>query len=452
MSLTATEAIERALAAATSAGAASVDAVLVESDSIEARVRGEEIDFVTQARERSLGIRALVRGADGLRTAITSTSDLAEDVVACTAEDAVTLARATAEDGAAGLPEGDFASDRPDLHLIHDPDRALSLDERIETAKRAEAAARETDPRITNSEGSEFSSSFNRVAYGNSAGFLGEYESAYHALAAMPLASDDSGMQTDHWMTVGRRLDVLEPPEAVGRRAAERALARLGARRIPTCEAPVLFDPMTARSLLGQLLGCVSGYSVYRKSSFLAGRLGEVIASPHVTVVDDGRRMGGLGSKPFDGEGQATRRNVLVEDGRLASYLLDSYSARKLGMTSTGSASRGVGSAPSVGATNLWLEPGNATPQSIIEDTPRGLYVTGLFGHGFNAVTGDFSRGASGMWIENGKLSYPVEEITVAGNLGDLLAGIDAVGNDLLWVGSVAAPTLRVEQLTIAGE
>jgi PmbA protein len=259
-------------------------------------------------------------------------------------------------------------------------------------------------------------------------------------------------MQRDYWMTVHRRLGGLEDPDVVGRRAAERAARRLGARRVPTCEAPVIFDALTARSLLSHLFGCVSGYAVYRQTSFLAARMNETIASDAVTVIDDGRLTGGLGSKPFDGEGQPTRRNLVVQRGRLRSWLLDSYSARKLGLATTGNASRGAASPPGVGPTNLWLEPGRGTLDELVADTGRGLLVTELIGQGFNPVTGDYSRGASGFWIERGELAYPVEEITIAGNLGAMLTGIDRVGGELLWLGSMAAPPVRIARMTIAGE
>ena len=446
------EAVARALAAAERAGAAAADAVVVESDSVETRVRDREIEFVKQARERGLGIRAFVNGGAGLRVAVTSTSDLATEVIDRMAEETVALARATAPDPSAGLPEEGFPDALPDLGLLDPADREVGVEARIERARQAEAAARACDARITNSEGSEASSAFSCVTLGNSRGFLASYESARHGLFSMPVASDGKGMQTDHWTTVGRRLADLEAPEAVGREAARRALRRLGARRVPTAEVPVIFEPMTARSLVGNLVGCLSGYAVYREASFLAGRLGEEVASPLVTVIDDGRLPGGLGSKPFDGEGLPTRRNVVVQGGRLESYLLDTYSARKLGLASTGNASRGVGSGPGVATTNLWLEPGERGLAEIVADTPRGLLVTGLFGHGFNAVTGDFSRGAAGVWIENGELTHPVEEITIAGNLGQMLRDVDAVGSDLLWLGRVAAPTVRIARMTVAGE
>jgi PmbA protein len=227
---------------------------------------------------------------------------------------------------------------------------------------------------------------------------------------------------------------------------------RLGARRVPTCEAPVIFDPFTAPSLLGQLVGCASGYAIYRQSSFLRERMGERIAASGVTVIDDGRLPGGLGSKPFDGEGLPTRRNVIVQDGTLQSWLLDSYSGRKLGLASTGNASRGAGSGPGVGATNLWLEPGEESLEQIIAGTEKGLLVTELIGMGFNPTTGDYSRGASGLWIENGEIQYPVEEITIASNLGDMLMNIDAIGDELIWRGRTACPALRIARMTVAGE
>lgn len=442
----------RALAAAKAAGADQADTALVERDSLEARVRGETVDFVKQARERTLGIRALVRGTGGLRSAVTSTSDLAPEAVDRLAAETVALARATAEDPTAGLPEGGFATDGETLDLELAPaEPATPVDARIDAARRAEAAARACDPRIANSEGSQVGSDRSRVVYANSEGFVGSYDTTTHSLFSEPIARANGSMQRDYWMTVGRRLASLESPEAVGRHAAERALRRLGARRVATCEVPVIFDALTAPSLIRQLAGCLSGYAIYREASFLAGRLGESIAAPAVNVIDDGRLPGGLGSRPFDGEGLPTRRNILVDRGSLASYQLDSYSARKLGRESTGNATRSAGSAPGVGPTNLWLEPGEGSLDDLIAATPRGLLVTELIGMGFNPVTGDYSRGAAGLWIEDGKIAFPVEEITIAGRFGDMLRDIDAVGAELLWLSRVAAPPLRVARMTVAG-
>ncbi len=455
--MSAESASERALAAAGRAGAHSADAVCIESDATEVRVRDDDIEHVKQARERTLGLRVFVNGGgpgSGLRQAITSTSDLSDEAIARMAEEAVALARETAPDPDAGLPEGGFAADSPDLALLEARDREVGLERHVEAGRAAEAAARQVDPRIVNSEGSDAGSTFRRVHYANSAGFEGRYESASHSLSCSPIAaSEDGAMQTDYWFTVSRALDQLEDPAKVGTRAAERALGHLGARRVATGEFPVVFDSPSARSLLGGLVGCLSGYAVYRKSSFLAGRQGERIAAPEIHIVDDGRLPAGLGSRPFDGEGQATRRNVLVEAGELRSYLLDCYAARKLGLASTGNATRSAGSAPGVGSTNLWLEPGSAgSLDDIVADTGKGLLVTGMFGHGFNPVTGDFSRGAKGFWIEDGQPAFPVEEITIAGNLGDMLCDVDAIGDELMWLGNVAAPALRVAKMTVAGE
>lgn len=443
--------VQRAVRRALDAGAHSADAALAEGDSFEARVRGHEIDFVKQARERVLGIRTFVAGPGGLRTALTSTSDLAPDTVDRMAAETVALARATAPDPTAGLPDEGFASELPDLALLAPEDRSVSVEARIEDARRAEAAARALDRRITNSEGTQIGTGFRRSTYANSAGFAGSYESASHSLFCEPLAQQNGAMQRDYWMTAARRLDGLEEPAAVGRHAAERALRRLDARPVPTCEVPVLFEPMVARSLLGQLASCLSGGAIYRQASFLQDRMGDAIASELVTVIDDGRLPGGLGSRPFDGEGLPTRRNVLVAGGRLQSWLLDSYSGRKLGLPSTGNASRGAAGAPGPGPTNLWLEPGTRSPEEILRGTERGLLVTELIGMGFHPVTGDYSRGAAGLWIEDGRPVHAVEEITIAGNLGDMLAAVDAVGNDLVWLGAIAAPTLRIARMTVAG-
>jgi PmbA protein len=444
--------VARAIEGARAAGAAQADAVLVRSDSREVKVRGEEIEFVKQADERCLGIRTLFAQEGGLSTALTSTCDLAEEAIDRMAAESVALAKATAPDPHAGLPEGGFAEDPPDLNLIDEADRNATVEARIEDARSAETAARSADERIDNSEGSQASSDFSKIIYQNSEGFSGQYASAYHSLFSEPLASDGAGKQRDYWMSVGRRIADLDDPGAVGRKAAERALRRLGARPVSTCEVPVIFDDMTAPSLLGQLAGCLSGYSVYRESSFLSGSMGESIAAPGIRVIDDGRLPGGLGSKPFDGEGLPTRRNVLVDEGRLESWLLDTYSARKLGLASTGNASRGAGSGPGVGATNLWIEAGEGTLEEIIRDTERGLLVTELIGMGFNPTTGDYSRGASGLWIEAGQISHPVEEITIAGNFGEMLREIDAVGSELVWRGRIAAPPLRVARMTVAGQ
>jgi PmbA protein len=445
------ELAQRAVERALGAGAAAGDALLAEGDVLEARVRGAEIEFVKQARECRLGLRVFASGRGGLRTAVTSTSDLSPDAIDRLARETVELARATAPDPHAGLADAPFATDLPDLELFEPGDHPFDAAARIAQARAAEAAARALDARVSNSEGTTVGSELARIAYACSAGFAGSYERAHHSLFCEPLARENGSMQRDWWITVGRRLRDLEAPESVGRRAARGALARLGARRVPTCEVPVIFDPRTAPSLIRQLAGCLTGSAVYRGTTYLAERMGQSIASDLVSVIDDGRLRGGLASRPFDGEGLPTRRNALVEKGVLRSWLLDSYAARKLGLASTGSALRGAGGSPAPGPSNLWLEPGRLTPEEVIASTPRGLLVTELIGMGFNPITGDYSRGAVGFWIERGEIAHPVEEVTIAGNLADMLAGIDAVGNDLIWLGPVAAPTLRIARMTVAG-
>ena len=258
-------------------------------------------------------------------------------------------------------------------------------------------------------------------------------------------------MQRDYWYSVARRASALESPEAVGRKAAERALRKLGARKISTCRVPVIFDPETARSLLSHIFEAVRGDAIYRSASFLAGKLGQKIANSKVTVLDDGLRPGGFGSRPFDDEGIPSGITPVIEEGILRNYLLNSYTARKLNLRTTGNASRGVAGPPGVGPKNFYLVAGLDDPAKILESVKSGLYVTDLIGFGVNVVNGDYSRGASGLWIENGELTYPVEEVTIAGNLAEMLNQIQMVGSDLEFRSALAAPTLLVEGLTVAG-
>ncbi len=315
----------------------------------------------------------------------------------------------------------------------------------------AEAAALGADPRIKNSEGAEFDSSRYGVMFANSQGFFGEYEGSSFSLVVQPIAQDGDSMQQGFWYTANRRFAKLEDAEETGRTAARRALRRLGARKIKTTRVPIVFDPDMAAGLIRTLAGAASGPALYKGTSFLIGRLGDRIAAPNVTIIDDGTMPGGLGSKPFDGEGLATRRQHLVEKGILKTYLLDCYSARKLHLAPTGNAARAVGQAPTVSANNLYLEPGQYTPEQIIGSVKRGLYLTEQIGFGINMVTGDYSRGAGGLWIEDGQLTHPVQEITIAGNLKDMFQNIEMIGNDLRWRSSVVAPTLKISEMTIAG-
>ncbi len=429
-------------------GASEADAYFVDERHSSAQVRLGKVETVTHAREQRLALRAFA----GKASASASTSDLSRPSVERLVDEAVTLARLTAPDSMAGLPDpGDLARAIPDLDLEDPEGHGLSPEEKIALAQRAENAALECDPRITNSEGAEFFERQTRYAYATSHGFFGSYKTSSFSLTVSPVASSNGEMQRDSWYSVARRRQRLDPPEEVGRTAARRALRRLGARRVKTAEVPVVFDPETAASLVRALAGAAAGPALYRGTSFLLNRLGTRIAAPAVTVVDDGTIPGAVGSRPFDGEGLPVRRTVLVSAGTLGSYLLDTYSGRKLGLASTHHASRdggGVG----VSTTNLYLAAGDTPPEELIRSVKSGLYVTELIGFGVNFVTGDYSRGAVGHWIADGELAYPVDEVTVAGNLLEMFQAIDGIGNDLVLRDRTAAPTLRVARMVVAGE
>jgi PmbA protein len=428
-------------------GATAADAFVVEDRSFSAQVRLGRVDTVKHAREQHLALRVFV----GKSVAAASTSDLSRESVVRLVEEAVSLARITAPDELSGLPEAaDLCRVVPDLDLDDPTGHDLSPEEKIDLARRCEAAALEADPRITNSEGGDFSDRQARYAYATSHGFAGHYETSSFSLSVSPVASRDGEMQRDSWYHVTRKRARLDAPEDIGRIAAGRAVRRLGARRVKTVEVPVVFDPDTAASLVRHIAGAASGPALYRGASFLVDRRGERIAAPSVTIVDDGTMPGALGSRPFDGEGLPVRRTVIVDEGVLAAYLLDTYSGRKLGLPSTHHGARD-GSGVSVSTTNLYLRAGDSAPADLIKSVKSGLYVTELIGFGVNGVTGDYSRGAVGMWIEDGELAYPVEEITVAGNLLDMFRAVEGIGNDLTFRDRTSAPTLLIGRMVVAG-
>ncbi len=429
-------------------GADAGDIIIAAGESFSAGVRLGKVEKIQNSHEKRMGIRLFV----GKSSAITSTANFARETLLALVEETVALARATAADEYTGLPlASELAQDLPDLDL-EDVNGTLSTEEKIALACEAEAVALQADPRITNSEGGEFSNSSREIVFANTLGFAGHYRTTNYSLSVVPVASQNGAMQRDYWHSSHRKLRSLDTPSAIGQKAAERTLRRLGARRVKTQEAPVVFDPEMAASLLRHLAAAVSGVSLYRKTSFLLDKLGEHIASPGLWIEDNARLPSALGSKPFDGEGLPTRCIPVVEDGILTNYLLDTYSARRLGKQSTGSAARAFADAPAAGPTNFVLRAGSTSPQEIIQSVRSGLYVTELSGFGVNPVTGDYSRGAVGMWIENGELAYPVEEITIAGNLLDMLKNIEVLGNDLELRSTIAAPTLKITRMMIAGE
>jgi PmbA protein len=442
------------VAMAMRAGASDAEAVVREGDEFSVSVRMGEVETLKESGSRGLGLRVFL----GTRSASTSTSDLTPEGIRQLVDGAMALAKVTEEDLFSGLPETEaFGSIPGDLHLYFGDVYSLEGAERIEWARRAEAAALAADPRITNSDGGSFDAATGRKVLANSRGFVGGYRTSYAGVSAAPLAMDANGqMQRDGWWSGARRMADLESPESVGKEAARRTVRRLGARKVPTQRVPIVFAPEVARSLIGSVFEAASGDSIWRHASFLAGRVGSQIAAPALTIVDDNAMLlpngaGGFGSSPFDGEGLPSLRTVVVQDGVLQTYLLNTYTARKLGLKSTHNASRGLAGTPGIGCGNLYLEPGKLSPEEIIAQTQTGLYVTSLMGFGTNIVTGDYSRGATGLWIENGQLTHAVEEVTIAGNLGEMLMHVTAIGNDLVFRGSVASPTLRIDGMTIAG-
>jgi PmbA protein len=418
---------------------------------LSARVRKGEPELVEEAGTRGAGLRVI----QGQRVASTSTSDLTEAGLERFVADAIELVSLSQDDPFAGPADPSLLCDPtsvPDLDLYDPAGGAVDAARAIAMATEGEAAAFAFDPRISNSEGA----TFGRVAGGSaivlSSGFRATTKGSYQSLNVVPIAADEGGKNRRgyHW-TARRHLAELDPPAEVGREAARRTLRKLGARTVSTCEVAVVFDPDAARSILGMLAGCTMGSAIWRKASYLVGREGSRVASDLVTVVDDPLIPRGPGSRAFDGEGLASRKNVVVERGILRTFLCDSYSARKLDRPSTASASRGGGASVGPSTSNFVLQPGVDSNEAIVRATGRGLYVTEMMGFGFNAVTGDFSRGAAGFWIENGELAYPVSEVTISLNVDQLWQSIDAVGSDLDMRTATASPTIRVAKMTVAG-
>src|SRR5437870_8982783 len=434
----ATDVVGRAMAG----GSTAAECVVREGDEFSTVVRLGQVETLKESGSRAIGVRVFF----GKRSASTYSSDLSRDALDRMLNSALELAKITSEDPNAGIPEASQLGSIPgDLDLYYEDVYSLPGEQRIDYARRAEKTALDYDPRIKNSEGGSFDAATGHKVLANSHGFVGEYRRSYCSVAAVPIAKDEKGaMQRDYWYSVARSLRRLESPEQVGKVAAERTLRRLGARKIKTAHVPVVLDPLVANSILEHIFEGVNGDSVYRGASFLAGKLGQKIAGDNVTVIDDGTMIGGFGTSPFDDEGIPTRRTVVIENGILKSYLLNTYTAKKLGLETTANASRGLAGTPGIGPGNYFLQAGRKSPQQIIGDIKDGLYVTEFLGMGVNLVTGDYSRGASGLWIVNGELAYPVEEITVAGNLKDIFNNISEIGSDLEFRGSVASPTIRI--------
>jgi PmbA protein len=439
---------EQMLSLATRAGADGAEVLVRDGSELEVKIRLGEPELIKEAGSRALGLRVL----KDQRAAVTYTSDFQPEAMARFARETVELASLAEPDPNAELPaREEMARELPELDLWDEAVPGLDVSEAVRRAKRGEAAALKFDKRVTNSEGAIFGRVMGAMAFATSAGFSGSYRGTNVSFVVEPVCDDaDNKKRNGYYWTSSRFLGALLDDEAVGLEAARRTLAKLGSRKVATCQVPVIFAPDAGRGLLGQLSGVISGGAVWRKSTYLAQREGTAVAAPSITIVDDPLLRRGPASRPFDAEGLPTRTNVVVSEGILKMFLCDVFAARKLGRRSTGSAGRGVGGGPHVTTSNFILRPGRVAPAEI-ERVEQGLYVTDLMGFGFNGVTGDYSQGANGFWIEKGERAYPVSEITISSSFDDLWKGIDALGTDLDTRSSVQCPTFRVGRMTVAG-
>ncbi|HEY1632033.1 MAG TPA: TldD/PmbA family protein [Rhizomicrobium sp.] len=436
--------LDQLIRAARQAGADAADAILVENVANGVSYRLGKLEDVERAESTDLGLRVFV----GRQVAFVSSSDISAKGLAELPTRAVAMARLAPEDKYAGLaPKELLAATYPDLDIADTAEPSTAF--LVESARAIEGAAMAVKG-ITNSEGGGASYSRTAIALATSEGFNGRYTATSHSIGVSVIAGEGTGMERDDDSAAARHLADLESAEAVGRRAGEKAVARLNPRKVKSQSVPVVYDPRTANGLVGHFSGAISGAAIARGVSFLKDRMGQQVFAKGVTIIDDPHRLRGLRSKPFDGEGVRNRRWSLIEDGVLTTWLLDSASARQLGLTTTGHAARGTGGPPPPATTNLYMAPGKLSRDALIEDISEGFYVTELLGMGVNNVTGDYSRGAGGFWIENGKLAYPVSEVTIAGNLKDMYLNLTPA-NDLVFRYSTNAPTIRVEGMTIAG-
>jgi PmbA protein len=430
--------VERALSEARGMGASAADVGVSIDAGLSVTVRLGEVETLEHHRNRAMGITAYV----GQRKGSASTGDLSWPAIVDTVRKAVSIAKFTAEDPYAGLPDAaDLAVEIPDLSLSHPWN--IEAEAAIHLARDCEAAALALDARITNSEGASVSAHVAERVYGNTLGLIAGYPSSYASISCVVMGQQGEQQERDYWYSTSRDPAALETPESIGRRAAERTVARLGARRIATTKAPVLYVPELARGLLGHFLGAIRGGAQYRRSSFLLDAAGEQIFPAFFSISERPHLKSALGSAPFDSEGCRTRDRELVRNGVLDGYVLDTYSARKLGLKTTGNAG---------GVHNLLVQPGADDFAALLKQMGRGFMVTELMGQGVNGVTGDYSRGATGFWVEDGAIAFPVNEVTIAGNLRDMYRDLVAVGSDVDVRGSVRTGSILVAEMTIAGE
>lgn len=431
------------------AGADACDVYIGTTTRFTTQLRLGRIEKLEQATSKGLGLRVFKNSA----TALTFTTDFGDRAVGDLVRETMEIVKVSNPDKHNGLaPKESLGVFDGKLKLYDDALAAIPAQKKIDLVREAEDAGRAYDKRIVNSNGARWSDSFGQLTLANSDGFTGQYKTTSASYSVQLLAEADGIKHTDGWYSFNRYFDKLDAPKAVGEEAARRVVARLGGRKIKSQIVPIVVDPQVSSELVDMVFGAASGTSIFRKSSFLIDKIGEKIASPLVTILDDPTMIDGPASRPFDAEGVRSMPVTIVDRGVLKSYVCDSYSARRLGLKTTGHAVRGYSSMPGVGSTNLFMKPGATDPKEIIAGVRKGLYLTELNGFGFNEVTGDLSRGASGFWIENGEKTYPVQEITIAGNVTKMLKDIAVVGSDLSFkLGSTAAPTLLISEATIGG-
>ncbi len=440
---------KKMVARAKKSGASEAEVFIQVGREASCRVRDGDIESLTEATSKGCGVRVIVNK----RLGFAWTTDFMPSNVDAFVDRAVALAQASAPNPLNGFAEGKDFGKLPDVGSLSDSAIVkLAPDWKIKAALEMEKVCRSYDPRIKTVDSVEAGENVTEVYLASSAGMTGGYQTTSAYLYTAAVAAEGEQLQTSYWYDVKRFLNELPSPESVAREGARRAIRLLGAKKVKSQKVPVIFDPTMAAGFISSIAGAANGDLVFKKSSFLASKLGEKIAPDTVTIVDDGLLPKGLGTAPFDGEGVPRRRNAVVQNGVLRSFLYDAFTARKAKARSTGNASRGYKSMPSIGTTNLYLEAGKRDPEEMIREVPNGFYVTAMLGSGANLVTGEYSRGANGVWIENGQLSRPVQEVTVAGKLIDMLQGIDAVGSDLRFLGSTGAPTIRFKELTVSGE
>lgn len=432
------EQVERILAEAKRQGASACEVAVSAQQGLSASVRAREVESIEFTQDQGFGITLYV----GQRKGSASTTVAGDEAIRETVAAALALAKFTSEDECAGLAEAELmATDLPDLDIWHP--WALEPEQAIELALECEAAAFAADSRISKADGTSVDTDRGCTVYGNSHGFLGGYAGTRHSMSCVMIAGEGENMQRDYWYDYGRSAEQLASAQSIGERAAQRTVSRLGARSIPTCEVPVIFAAEVAGSLFGHLLSAISGGSLYRKTSFLVDALGETLFPEWFTLDERPLLKRGLASSAFDGEGLATRAKPFIEHGQLVSYLLSTYSGRKLGLPSTANAG---------GARNVFVTTGEQDLASLLKQMDRGLLVTEMMGQGLNLLTGDYSRGAGGFWVEGGEIQFPVQEVTIAGNLRDMYKNMLAIGNDVDLRGGIRTGSVLLERMTVAGQ